>query len=434
MKRSIKRILRLCAIILLFATTSIYLPSCSVGTDSSKPISSAIDIICQENYMAKSAIRGESITFCAEDFARAVNLNSIDTVTLTSLPPLTDGELRVGSTVLTGEHTLSVSSLSLLSYHPSSTVSVSQFKFKVNGSPYEMTCKLYSLDKKNYAPTLSSLPKIATEVSTYECVSYFGSLDCYDADGDDTFIEIVSYPEKGLLVIENASLGTYKYIPYDDASGKDSFVCVARDIYGNYSPAQTISIEIKKTESSTRFVDLIDSPYHSAALTLNEKSIMSGTRVGTLLYFYPERELSRAEFTMLAMNAAGITDVNKVDATVFADDADIPENMKSCVAAAYDLGYINGSLVDGKLCFRPTDPITRSEAAVMLSNILGSASPTVKSVISDSDDVPAWAESSLSTLCSLGVISETENGIEPLAPVTRGTAAVMLANFMQVKG
>ena len=384
--------------------------------------------------MAKSALKGECITFSAEDFARALNIDSIETVTVTSLPPISDGELRVGSTVLTGEHTLSGSALSLLSFHPSSAVTSSEFKFRVNDAPYLLTCKLYSLSSKNYAPTLSSLPKTAIEVSTYESVSYFGTITPYDSDGDQTFIEIVSYPEKGLLILEDASLGSYKYVPYDTASGKDSFVCVARDVYGNYSPSQKISIEIKRSESSTRFVDLIDSPYHSAALALNEKSIMSGTRVGTLLYFYPERELSRAEFTMLAMNAAGITDVNNTDATVFADDSDIPENMKSFVAAAYDLGYINGSLVDGKLCFRPSDPITRSEAAVMLSNMLGSTTPTVKPVFSDSSDVPVWAESSLSTLCSLGVISQSENGIQPLAPVTRGSAAVMLANFMQVRG
>ena len=434
MKISIKCILRIAPALLLAASAIFCLSSCSATSNSDKPISSAIDVLCEENFMAKSAMRGEAITFSESDFARAVNLDSIDSITLTSLPPVTDGELRVGSTVLTAEHTLSASSLSLLTYHPSEAVSSSQFKFKVNGGPHEMTCKLYTLDKKNYAPTLSSLPKTATEVCTYEEVALFGSLPCYDADGDDTFIEVVSYPQKGLLLFEDPTLGTYKYIPYEGSSGKDFFVCVARDIYGNYSPAQTVSIEIKRSESSVRFVDLADSPYHSAALCLNEKSIMSGTRVGTLLYFYPERELSRAEFTMLAMNAAGITEVNNVSSTVFADDDDIPDNMKSFVAAAYDLGYVSGSLVDGKLCFRPSDTVTRSEAAVMLANILGTVTPTVKPVFADSDSVPTWAAPSLSTLCSLGVISQSENGIEPLAPVTRGSAAVMLANFMQVRG
>ncbi len=433
MKRSIKLALRLICGALLLCMLASALSACSTRTENSDLISTGIEVLCKENFMAKSALKGESISFSPDDFARAVNLESIESITITSLPPLTDGELRVGSTVLTGEQTLSAASVSLMTYSASSAISSSEFKFRVNGNPHEMTCKLYMLDKKNYSPTLSSLPKTATEVSTYEQVTYFGTLSCYDADGDDTFIEVVSYPEKGLLVFDDRSLGTYRYIPYDDSTGKDSFVCVARDMYGNYSPAQTVSLEIKRSESSVRFVDLADSPYHSAALTLTEKGIMSGTRVGTLLYFYPEREMSRAEFTMLAMNAAGITDVNNVDTTVFADDADIPQNMKSFIAAAYDLGYVKGSLVDGKLCFEPQRSITRSEAAVMLSNILGAATPTVKPVFADSDDVPAWAESSLSALCSMGILSQTENGIEPLAPVTRGSAAVMLENFIKVR-
>lgn len=434
MKRTVKLALRLICGALLLSMLVSGASACSTRADSSRPISTGLEVLCEENFMAKSALKGNSISFSADDFARAVNLESIESVTITSLPPLTDGELRVGSTVLTGEQTLSAASVSLMTYSPSSAISRSEFKFRVNDNPHEMTCKLYMLDKKNYAPTLSSLPKTATEVSTYEQVTYFGTLSCYDADGDDTFIEIVSYPEKGLLVFDDRSLGTYRYIPYDGSAGKDSFVCVARDMYGNYSPAQTVSLEIKRSETAVRFVDLADTPYHSAALTLTEKGIMSGTRVGTLLYFYPEREISRAEFTMLAMNAAGITDVNNVDTTVFSDDADIPQNMKSFIAAAYDLGYIKGSLTNGKLCFEPQRSITRSEAAVMLSNILGNATPTVKPVFADSDDVPAWAESSLSALCSIGVLSQTENGIEPLAPVTRGAAAVMLESFIKVRG
>ena len=57
---------------------------------------------------------------------------------------------------------------------------------------------------------------------------------------------------------------------------------------------------------------------------------------------------------------------------------DIPENMKSFICAAYDLGYIKGTVVDEKLCFLPQKTITRAEAAVMLSNMLDSATPTYK--------------------------------------------------------
>lgn len=398
------------------------------------PISLGVNVIVNSQSMALSAQKGESVRFSADVFARALNLSEIETVTLTSIPPASDGELRVGSTVVTGEQTLSAAALSLMTYSASPGIKNTELKFRVNNLPYEMTCKLYSLDAPNYAPTFGVTPQIEKAVSTYQSVTYFGTLSCYDPDGDESFIEVVGYPEKGILIFDNAAVGSYRYIPYDNASGKDSFVCVARDKYGNYSPSLTVSLEIKRSESSARFVDLTDSPYHNAALCLNEKGIMSGTQVGTSLYFYPDREVSRAEFIAMTMSAAGINNVNKIEKTVFADDADIPENMKSYIGAAYDLGYIKGTLVDGKLCFEPMKTITRAEAAVMLANFMKNIDmPTYKPVFDDADSIPSWAQSSLSGLCAIGVISKTENGIEPNAKVTRADAAVMLANFMSLK-
>jgi hypothetical protein len=429
MKEKISRFL----IITFLLVLTLPFASCSKAKlDSTQPLSPAMNLLASDNFMALSAKKGESIRFSADDFARALNLESVESLTVTAVPPTTDGTLRVGSTVLTGEQTLSAAAIELMTYVSSSNITNSEFKFRVNDSPYEMTCKLYMLDSKNYAPTLSTAPKIATEVSTYENVSYFGRIPCYDIDGDQTFIEVVKYPEKGILVIEDAAVGSYCYVPYNDAVGKDSFECVARDIYGNYSPALNISLEIKRSESPARFVDLIDSPYHNSALSMNEAGIMSGTQVGSSLYFYPDRTLSRAEFTVLAMNAAGITDVNPSSSTVFADDADIPSNMKHYVSAAYDLGYVSGIMVDGKLCFLPQKEISRAEAAVMLANMLDIATPTIKPVFSDEDAIPSWAYNSLSSLASVGVISNTEVGIRPLEPLTRAEAASILCNFIEV--
>ncbi len=426
-------LLRACAFALLLSLILLGFPSCATENENNAPASTALNSICEQNSMAKSALKGEEIKFSAEDFARALNVERVDSVCITQVPPKTDGALRVGSTLLTGKQTLSAASLSLMTFSASEAISCTEFKFTVNDLPYEMTCKLYSLDKANYAPTLSSAPKTASSVCVYENVTYFGTVPCYDADGDETFIEIVSYPEKGVLILEDRAAGTYRYLPEEDATGKDSFVCVARDIYGNYSPSMTVSLEIKRTESSARFVDLLESPYHNAALCMSEKGIMSGTRVGSLLYFYPDREITRAEFTMMAMNAMGMTEVNPADKTVFADDGDIPDNMKSYICAAYDLGYIKGSVVEDELCFLPQKSITRAEAAVMLSNMLGAATPTYKPVFADADDVPAWAASSLSNLCALGVFAQTDNKIEPMSTLTRGDAAVILSNFIEVR-
>ena len=409
------------------------LASCSSAKKSGALLSPALDCIAEQNSMAKSTLKGNALTFSPEDFARAVNSSDIDSITLTSLPPLTHGELRVGSTVISGTQTLSAASIALMTFHASDSITRSEFRFRVDDSPYEMCCKLYILDEQNYAPTLSSAPKTALEVSTHESVTYFGTLPCYDPDGDSTFIEVVSYPEKGLLIIDDKSMGTYRYIPYENSTGKDSFTCVARDIYGNYSASANISLKINKTQTPTIYVDLADSPYHNSALTMTEKNIMSGTQVGTSTYFYPDKAVSRAEFVVMAMNAAGIKEVNPSTETVFSDNADIPSDMRSYIAAAYELGYIKGSAVDGRLCFEPNREITRAEAAVMLANMLDAATPTITPVFSDSSDIPTWAQASIYSLSYLGVLESDGGNISPTASVTRGDAADILCNFMAVK-
>lgn len=434
-KRNLHRALRLLSAALSLLLSLITLASCSRAPESSHPISPAAHLLASRTNMALWAKKGDSIRFCAADFARALNISeeNIESVTVTSLPPASDGELRVGSMLLTGEQTLSAASLSLMSYSQSSEVSVSQFNFRVNDLPYEMCCKLYILESENYAPTLSLTPSASLEVSTYENVSFFGELTPYDADGDEVFIEVITYPEKGIVEFGEGGDASYCYIPFDGAVGKDSFICVARDRYGNYSPSCKVSIDISKTESSARFVDLIDSPYHNAALRMNEKGVMSGTQVGSSLYFYPELEVCRAEFVVMAMSALGMREVNPASSTVFADDADIPNEMRPYVAAAYDLGYVKGSVVDGKLCFLPNADITRAEAAVILANMAPLPSPALKPVFGDTDDIPTWASASLSSLFALGVFSESESGIEPLEPLTRGDAALILSRFSALK-
>lgn len=422
---------KISGIVLAFMLLSLLLCSCAQSAGSNKALSPAIDCIAEQTYMAKSTLAGSSLKFSADDFARAVNLSHVESITVTSLPPISDGELRVGSSVLTSPQTLSAASVSLMTYHPSSNITTSQFKFKVNDSPYELCCKLYVLDSQNYAPTLSNAPVTALEVSTHENVTYYGTLSCYDPDGDETFVEIVSYPEKGILVLEDKALGTYRYIPYEGSTGEDSFCYIAGDKYGNYSASATVSLTIKERGTSVNYVDLQNSRYHSAALCMTEQGIMSGTQVGASTYFYPDKALSRAEFVVMAMKALGIKSLPSAS-TVFADDADIDSEMKRYVASAYDLGYIKGSEIDGKLCFNPNSEISRAEAAVILASMLDAATPTVTPVFSDSDSIPSWARASVYSLSALGVLSAKDSEISANAVVSRGDAALMLTSFMAV--
>ena len=430
-KRMLKRVaVVLCALVLIIPC----MYSCDSDKNASNNLSSALDTIAKENSMAKATLKGGTISFDASDFARATNLSQIESITVTKIPPASEGELRVGSSVLTSSQTLSASSIKLLSYEPKESVATSEFYFTVNDSSTELCCKLYVLDEKNYAPTLSSVSQNALQVSTFENVSLYGTLSCYDPDGDKTYIEVVSYPKKGTLVLDNKETGAYRFIPNKDFTGKDSFVYVARDLYGNYSPSATVNLNVKESSVSTSYIDLVDSRYHNAAIAMTEKGIMSGTQIGSSTYFYPAREMSRAEFTSMAMQAAGITRLNDSSAkTVFADDSEIDSSFKPYISAAYDLGYIKGVEKNGKLYFEPERAMTRAEAACLLSGMLDAATPTVAPSFSDSADVPTWAQASVNAMTYMGVMNSVENKISPLACVTRGDAAEILWNFMRVK-
>ena len=429
-KSVIKRVL----VCVFAATIALSLFACGQKDTNRGDISSALDTIAKDNAMAKSTLKGGVISFDASDFARATNLSKIDSITVTKLPPISDGELRVGSSVLTSSQKLSASSVRLLSYEPKGDIRTSEFYFTVNDYPTELCCKLYVLDEKNYAPTLSSVPDSALSVSTFENISLYGTLPCYDPDGDKTFIEVVSYPKKGLLVLDDKETGAYRFIPNDDFKGKDSFTYVARDMYGNYSPSATVSLTVKESSVSVSYTDLIDSRYHNAAIAMTEKGVMSGTQIGNQSYFYPAREVSRAEFVAMAMTSAGITRLSNDSATDFADDSLIPTSFKPYVSAAYDLGYIKGVEKNGRLYFEPDRAITRAEAACLLSNMLDAATPTVTPSFSDNGEIPAWAQSSVYAMSSMGVMNGIENKISPLASVTRGDAAEILWNFTRVKG
>ncbi|MBO5845561.1 MAG: S-layer homology domain-containing protein, partial [Clostridia bacterium] len=169
------------------------------------------------------------------------------------------------------------------------------------------------------------------------------------------------------------------------------------------------------------------SPYYNAALSVTEKGIMSGTQVGGVTYFYPEQTVSRGDFLVMAMKAAGILNVSSADKTVFCDDADIPSHTKGYVATAYELGYINGTYRDGELCFLPDEPITRAEAAVIVCNIVDVATPTVAPSFEDIEDVPTFAATAISSLNYMGALRVENGNISANETLRRGEAAELLS-------
>ena len=402
--------------------------------DAQSVLSPGVQILSAATEMAVWGLRGNDVTFEAEDFSRNLNLSNIQYIKVISLPTAAEGELLMGSVCVNAGQVISGENLAHMCFSAADdTVTKASFTFSVNGSATAITCNVHLLNGENYAPTVSLASSATLEMSTYRDREAYGRLSAYDPDGDAIVFEIVKAPENGSVLISDRTEGTYVYTPRSGFVGSDEFSYVARDVYGNYSTATTVKLRVMSAGTSITYVDMANSKAANAALALTEAGVMSGVQVGNQHFFYPERTVTRAELLVMAMNAAGITEVPACEATGFDDDADIPTAMKGYIASAYSMGYISGSLKDGKLCFLPNEEITRAEAAVMICAILGEKNQGVIPTFADGAEIPVWAQEAIYTLNVLGVMDATEGYIEPSSALSREQAALILQAVMRLK-
>ena len=425
----------ICSLIFALTLSTMTLSTLSpdvIAAENEGPLSPALYILAEDTDMAMATLKGNPISFTDKDFCRAMNLSKIDSITITKAPHMTDGELRVGNRVVSSGQTLSRSEISELTYTPAgSDINSSSFRFSVNGSAVDMVCRLYHLEKYNESPTLGNAESSYTNVSTHKDVTYYGTLPCYDPEGDETVIEIVSYPESGALILTNKHTGEYVYTPTNGYSGKDEFKYVARDKYGNYSAAGSVTMTVSKPKISTVFADMTEHSGYNAALTMAEEGIMSGTQVGQVTYFYPDRTVSREEFVVMAMNSLGMRDLAQVEKTVFSDDKEISADARNYIGAAYELGFIKGEMTEsGALCFDPDRPITKAEAACILSRMIDAPTPTSKPVFSDAESIPSWAAASIYSMNYMGIMRTSDGNISPLSELTRADTATILTSLI----
>jgi hypothetical protein len=119
--------------------------------------------------------------------------------------------------------------------------------------------------------------------------------------------------------------------------------------------------------------------------------------------------------------------VEAVFDTGFDDDAEIPASLKGYVREARKLGIISGSVnEEGEFVFLPNSDITRAEAALIVSRVVGISVPTVKPTFTDKNDIPAWAHDAIYTLNDLGFLDSECGEISPTANITRAQVAEML--------
>jgi hypothetical protein len=104
--------------------------------------------------------------------------------------------------------------------------------------------------------------------------------------------------------------------------------------------------------------------------------------------------------------------------------------MKGYVNAAYELGYVSGSLSNGVLSFLPDESITRAQAAVILAEMLGVSDAAVTPTFADQSEIPVWARDAICSLNAAGIMGTESGYITPTAHLTRAQTAQMLAAAM----
>ncbi len=445
-------LLMLTGILLIFATLTVsaneqtattsydavpYSQSATAEARGTMPlVSYGLKVMAAREEMVFTGLCGSEITMTAEDICRAMNLSELNYIKIVSLPDPEKGTLFAGTMGATEGQVITAGSLSKLSFVPvektkASDVSIS---LAVNGSAYEISCRFRHIPAINYTPTVSLAPEISLSVETFSNMKTIGTLSAYDPEGDEMTYEIIRYAGHGRVEMIDKHTGAYTYTPDSGYVGNDNFAYVVRDMYGNYSTSAVVSIRVASRPQNVHYADIDRHEAQASILRVTQAGIMNGTRVGADDYFKPTEAISRLEFLVTAMHAAGITaeDVKTLSAPSFADASDIPDAMAPYVSLAVRRGYVTGKDINGETCFCPNESISRAEAAVILSNIIGYAKQTTVTAFADADAMPAWSHKALNSLKSLGILMPTDGKADAKTVMSRGDTALWLDRTVRV--
>lgn len=135
----------------------------------------------------------------------------------------------------------------------------------------------------------------------------------------------------------------------------------------------------------------------------------------------PNNNITRAEFVTIINRAFGY---DRVGTTPFTDVKDTDWYAED-VAIAYTAGYITGT---SESTFSPLSEITREEAAVILArNMMMQPAVGENTDFTDGRDLSSWSSGLVSTASAYNLISGYPDGsFRPQNPITRGEVAIMV--------
>ncbi|HOD93018.1 MAG TPA: S8 family serine peptidase [Clostridia bacterium] len=159
--------------------------------------------------------------------------------------------------------------------------------------------------------------------------------------------------------------------------------------------------------------------------------IINGVYNGTGYIYVPYVHMTRQEFFKIIIETLGVPTSNiEISLEVFKDYQDVASWSLPYIKTAYYYGYLTGNVdSNGDLYIKPTDPISRAEAATIMSRAFGlSQSPDME--YSDKDSIPFWAYEAMSYFSYLKVLNGyPDNTIAPNANLYRSEAAAIICRL-----
>lgn len=393
-----------------------------------------VEVMAEEAKVIKTGLLGQKMTFSDTDFKSAFAISDFKKLTVVSLPSTQEGTLLYGGRRVKEGQEIKRKNIASLVFVPlSSEVTEASFQFKIDdlAGGADCKCQMKFIDKINYAPEAPEDTAASLSLSTQEEIAVYGKMRASDPEGDQMEFLVVLYPKNGTLKLTDAS-GGYRYTPEADFTGYDEFVYVARDEYGNYSEAVTVSIKTTERMSSVVYNDMTDRSEYNAAVAMSALGIMSGKIVGDDTYFMPDETVTRAEFVAMALKAQGIKADSTLTTTFFDDNDKIPASLVGYVATAQRLGIIDGSFGEGGLVFEPNRAVTKYEASQIMARILGIYSNSEECVFEDIDTVPVWARNDVYAMYTLGIFESEDGNVNGSLQLTRADTAECLYRMMSV--
>lgn len=257
------------------------------------------------------------------------------------------------------------------------------------------------------------LPPVAEDsaVETYKNIPAKGNVKATDPEGQPMTYTVTRAPKRGNVVLRED--GSFTYTPKKNKIGVDSFRFTATDPAGKVSREATVTITVLKPTEAPQYTDTLGKDCQFAAEWMKHTGIFIGETLGDKTCFSPERQVTRGEFVTMLVKALDIPTDEDLVYTGYTDE--IPQWLQPYLAAAMRSGITAG--LQEQEAFGADQPVTGSEAAVMLCNAL---KLDQEALGQEEEEVPAWGQDALDALASRGISLDGED------PVTRGVAAQVL--------